>query len=328
MSHFYYMNLHNLQSQNQFRSVSGNAARFINLVNKPLPFSQESQIAQLYVGTNTGFNIAFNTGFGMAFVTAMFVVFYIRERISRAKLLQFVSGVNKVIFWMTSYIIDYSIFILISLAFIAVLAAYQQDGIKTFEELARNFLILFLFGFAVFPFTYVCSFMFQIPASGLVTLSIGYIVTGVFTFMAFFILNNEALGLQYVAKPLGWIFLIFPHYSLTRGMSNLFVKQSTIDICEQQCSYFPQCSIIGVKAICDTVNIDCEGEINDPNQGLICTLKNSCCDTNFYSLNETGVGIQLIALTVIGCVSFCILFAIEYRWIQNLYSKIMTMKRR
>lgn len=310
-----------------FRSVSGNAARVIDLVNKPLPFSQESKIAQLYVGNNTGFNIAFNTGFAMAFVTAMFVVFYIKERVSRAKLLQFVSGLNKVIFWFTSFIIDYSMFILISLTFTGVLAAYQQDGFSTFEELGRNFLILVLFGFAVFPFTYIFSFMFQVPASGLVRLSIFYIVSGVFTFMAFFILNNETLGLQHVAKPLGWIFLIFPHYSLARGMSNLFVKQSTVDICEQQCSYFPQCSNIGVKTICDNVNIDCGGEINDPILRLMCSLKDSCCDTSFFSFNETGVGIQLIALTVIGFVSFLILFAIEYRWIQNLYSKIITLGR-
>lgn len=119
-------------------------------------------MAQLYIGNNAGFNVAFNIGFAMSFVTAMFVVFYIKERVSRAKLLQFVSGVNKVIFWFTAFIIDYVIFILISLLLIGVLAVYQQDAFSTFQELGRNFAILVLFGFAAFPFTYIFSFMFQV----------------------------------------------------------------------------------------------------------------------------------------------------------------------
>lgn len=274
-----------------------------------------------------GFNIAFNTGFAMAFVTAMFVVFYIKERVSRAKLLQFVSGVNKVIFWFTTFIIDYVLFILISLIFIGVLAAYQEEGYSTLQELTRNFEILLLFGFAVFPFTYLCSFMFQVPASGLVRLSIGYIITGAFTYMVYFLLNNEVLGLQYIAKPLGWVFLIFPHYSLARGMSNLYVKQSTINLCDTQCSYFPQCSDIGVQTICDNTFIDCGGEVIDQIQKLVCSLKNSCCNRNFYSFDDAGVGTNLVALALIGVISFLVLFVIEYRWIQNLFFTVKSLKR-
>lgn len=101
----------------------------------------------------------------MAFVIAMYVVFYIKERVSRAKLLQFVSGVNKLIFWFTAFVVDYVIFILISVILIAVLSAYQQDAFSTVDELGRNFAILVLFGFAAFPFTYICSFLFDVRFS-------------------------------------------------------------------------------------------------------------------------------------------------------------------
>ncbi len=158
-------------------------------------------------------------------------------------------------------------------------------------------------------------------------LSIGYIVSGVFTYMAFFILNNETLGLQYVAEPLGWIFLLFPHYSLARGINNLYMKQSTINICETQCSYFPQCSLVGVETLCASVTVDCSGDIVDPTLSLICNLKNSCCDRNFFGFSESGIGVQLVALFIIGVVSFVILFAIEFRWLQNFYFKLRSMKR-
>lgn len=275
-----------------------------------------------------GFNVAFNTGFGMAFVTAMFVMFYIKERVSRAKLLQFVSGANKLIFWMTSFVIDYLQFILISLLFLGVLAAYQKSGYSTPMELTRNFYILICFGFAALPFTYVLSFMFQIPSTGLVRLSIAFIVSGVFCFLAFFILNNELLGLQYIAEPLGWVFLVFPHYSLARGMSNLNIKQSTLSVCEEQCSYSELCIAIGgIEAVCEGSQGSCGGEFLPPVQQAVCALRNSCCDRNFYTFADDGISKNLVALALIGVVSFLALFAIEYRWLQNLFYRFKTDQR-
>lgn len=262
----------------------------------------------------------------MAFVSAMFVLFYIKERVSRAKLLQFVSGVNKVVFWMTSFVIDYVTLILITLLMLGVLAAYQEDGYSTITELGRNFLVLAIFAFSVIPFTYLGSFLFQIPSTGLVRLAIGYIVSGVFCFMAYFILNNEQLGLQHIAKVLGWIFLIFPHYSLSRGISNLNVKQSIISVCEQQCAFLPMCSDIGVGGLCDEIQVDCDAPTL-PIVQAVCALKNACCDRDFYSFNEGGIGVSLVALAIIGVVSFLLLFSIEYRWLQNLYFKIKNERR-
>jgi ATP-binding cassette, subfamily A (ABC1), member 3 len=256
----------------------------------------------------------------------MFVMFYIKERVSRAKLLQFVSGVNKVVFWLTSYVIDYMQFVLIALIFILTIAAYQKDGYSNYVELARNFLLFIVFGFSVLPYTYLWSFLFQIPSTGLVRLSIGYIISGVFFFMAYFILNNELLGLQWLSKPLGWVFLIFPHYSLARGMSNLNVLQLTMNTCEQQCGFFPQCTEIGIKGVCELADLDCDN-INNPISRFLCPLKKSCCDNNVYSFSETGIGMNLAAMVLIGAVSFFLLFAVEYRWLQNFFYKFKKEQR-
>lgn len=266
-----------------------------------------------------GFNISFNTGFAMSFATAMFVMFYIKERVSRAKLLQFVSGANKLIFWFTSFVLDYLQFVVISLIFIGVLAAYQKEGYSNFDELSRNLIVLLVFGFSVLPFTYVLSFLFQIPSTGLVRLAIGYIISGVFFFMAYFILNNEMLGLQYIAKPLGWIFLAFPHYSLARGMSNLNVKTSVANFCTEQCVILPQCANIGVEKFCDATELPCDGALGSPIEQFLCDIKKTCCNNNFYSFEEDGLGMNLVALTVIGLVSFILVFMIEYRWLQNIF---------
>ncbi len=42
----------------------------------------------------------------MSFVPASFVVFLVTERASKAKHLQFVSGVDPVIYWLSNYVWD------------------------------------------------------------------------------------------------------------------------------------------------------------------------------------------------------------------------------
>lgn len=260
----------------------------------------------------------------------MFVMFFIKERVSRAKLLQFVSGANKTIFWLTSFVIDYFVFFLICLLYIAVLAAYQKEGYSEFAELARNFLLIIIFGIAVLPYTYVASFMFQIPSSGLVRLAIGYIVSGVFFFMAVFILSNELFRLQYISDPLGWVFLIFPHYSLASAMSNLNVQTSTIRVCNTLCTTFEECAAVGVNGLCDqTEELECTPELISisPIFRAICTIRSTCCGRDFYSFDGDGISKYLVALGVVAIVSFILLFMIEYRWIQNLLNKLRKPKR-
>lgn len=260
----------------------------------------------------------------------MFVMFFIKERVSRAKLLQFVSGANKTIFWLTSFVIDYFLFLLISLLYIGVLAAYQKEGYSEFAELGRNFILIVLFGVAVLPYTYVASFMFQIPSSGLVRLAIGYIVSGVFFFMAVFILSNELFELEYISDPLGWVFLIFPHYSLASAMSSLNIQTSTISVCNQLCATFAQCSSIGVNGLCDQVDGSlCTPELIalDPLIRAACTIRGTCCGRDYYSFDGDGIGKYLVALGVVAIVSFIVLFVIEYRWIQNFINKFRKTKR-
>jgi ATP-binding cassette, subfamily A (ABC1), member 3 len=285
-------------------------------------------MARLGAGDNVGFQIAFNTGFAMAFVIALYVMFYIKERVSRAKLLQLVSGVNKLIFWLTSFVIDYAIFILISIVYMLVLWAYQEDGYTKFDELGRNFLLLLIFGLASLPFTYLLSSTFKVPSTGLVRLSIFFIISGVFAFMAYFLLSNEIFNLEYIADPLGWIFLLFPHYSLARGLSNINVMQSRINFCDQQCEFLPLCRQDGLKGLCkavDDLGLNCTNPL--PDIRFICTLRNSCCENDFYTFRKDGLLIHFTALLVIFVVSFFLLFAIEYRWLQNLYFKIRKNKR-
>lgn len=130
------------------------------------------------LGTNMGFQLASNVGFAMAFVSAFYILFYVKERESRAKLLQFVSGANVSTFWATAILWDFITFIVTIFLTIATLAIFQENGWSTFEELGRGFLMLLLFVYAVLPVTYIASMCFKSPSSAFTRMTMIYIFSG------------------------------------------------------------------------------------------------------------------------------------------------------
>jgi ATP-binding cassette, subfamily A (ABC1), member 3 len=208
----------------------------------PLPFTTESEFLFLQAGNNLGFQLAFNTGFAMSFVGALFVLFYVRERVSRSKLLQFVSGTNIAIFWTVSFLWDFLMFTIGAVGFIIILAAFQEEGWSTFQEVGRFFLLLWFFGFGMLPLTYLGSFLTDVPSTGMTRLSMFYVFTGIIAFMAVFIIGSDLFDLKPLANTLGWIFLIFPHYAMAEGISNLNVVSSTVRFCNRQCELIPFCT--------------------------------------------------------------------------------------
>lgn len=102
----------------------------------------------------------------MAFVSAFYIIFHIKERVSNAKHLQFVSGVDVITFWGISYLWDFLTFVITSFCLIITILLYQEDGYNTFSDLGRVFAVFLYFGFSVLPLTYLASFLFKIPATG------------------------------------------------------------------------------------------------------------------------------------------------------------------
>ncbi|KAL9704634.1 hypothetical protein quinque_008152 [Culex quinquefasciatus] len=272
----------------------------IKIANKPLPFRPETRFSQLQAGNNMGFQLAFNTGFAMAFVAALYVMFYIKERVTRAKLLQFVSGVNVFAFWAVSFLWDYMTYIVTILFYIATLAAFQEDGWSSGEELGRVFLILLVFGFAFLPLTYLLSFRFDVPASGFVKLMLLNIFTGIIFFMAVFLLLFDGFDLQDVGRGLEWGFMIFPLFALSHALSNINIASTTLRICDSQCELIPECT-----------------------EELLCKLFPNCCNVKIFSFEPTGINRNLLFMSGLGAACFVILMIIEYRVMQRIFTSLM-----
>ncbi|XP_058835899.1 phospholipid-transporting ATPase ABCA3-like [Topomyia yanbarensis] len=278
----------------------------ITTINKPLPYRPNTRFTQFQAGNNLGFQLSFNTGFAMSFIAAMYIMFYIKERTSRAKLLQFVSGVNVATFWGVSFIWDYFTFMITALIYLGILAVFQEEGWSTIEELGRVFLILCVFGLAFLPTIYIFSFWFEIPSTGFVKMMMLNIFSGTIFFTAVFLLQFEAFNLMNVARALEWAFMIFPLFSLSESLSNINVLATTRSVCNQQCQAIPFCT-----------------------EQLMCDQFANCCDTEIFTWDPKGVNRQLMYMASVGIIGFATLILIEFRVFGRIFDrKYMFSKRR
>lgn len=219
-----------------------------------------------------------------------------QERVTRSKLLQVLSGVNKFVYWIVSFMFDYVLFLLIVIAYQGVLAIFNKEGFSTFEEHMRFFIIFLIFGFSMLPMTYVGSFLFSTPSTGLNRLVLINMVSGTFFFLAYFILNLEILDLKEWANGFGWFFLLFPHYSLSRAFSNLNIKSS---LCRVKCDLLPFC---------------------EPKK--VCEIFKDCCSEKYFNFEEIGIGKHLVAMTLMGFLFFAVIFFKEFRLYESIQYSI------
>lgn len=91
---------------------------------------------------------------------SIFIAIKVKERTTRAKLLQFISGTNRFVYWITSFIIDTIVLLLIMYIMIGVVALNHRAYFRTVEQLGTLMAIFMFYGFAAIPFIYMASFVF------------------------------------------------------------------------------------------------------------------------------------------------------------------------
>ncbi|XP_049855750.1 phospholipid-transporting ATPase ABCA3 isoform X1 [Schistocerca gregaria] len=282
----------NLLVNAMMRFYSGNNNYTLRIVNHPLPYSQESQLSLAADGRSAGFQVALNLAFSLSYVAPFFVLFYIKERVSKVKLLQMVSGVDVFIFWCTAFISDFILFLAPLIALIITMIACQEEGFRTADELGRIVLMLVLFAWAMLPLIYLVSYLFTVPPTGYSRLTMIFIFTGVAGFMIVEILDS--LNSKEAAQIIDWILLIIPHYSFSKTIVNMYTNQN----------YLSKCSMM--KEVCFIFPNPC---CKDTGQ---CPAS-SCIEwtENIYGWEYPGIARNIVFLIGGGFIFFTLLFCIE-----------------
>ncbi|XP_055389657.1 phospholipid-transporting ATPase ABCA3-like isoform X2 [Condylostylus longicornis] len=290
------------------RAVS-NSSNLIEVTNYPLPYSTETKLDALDTGGYLGFNLALNLSFSMGVISTFYVLFVIKERETRAKLLQFVSGVRVSIFWFSQFLADFVSYLITAIITLVTLACFQEDGMSTFAELGRTFLVLIIFGIVVLPFTYLLSFLFTVPATGFSRVSVINIFTGMALFVVVFTIGLPVFDLEETAKNLNYVFLLLPHYSLAKSLDSINKIGSTEATCMKICNY-----------------------VNVPSQfckmELLCAYNEKCCVSGYWTWKEPGIAANIVLgiVSFFGC--FTMLLIKEYGFLdETCYQiKLVAMK--
>lgn len=285
-------------TMNSFLQFFTDDQHSINTNNAPFEETLDANSRAVAGATlGTGFTVAFTILFGMAFLSTSFIIFLIKERANGAKHLQKVSGVGNFAYWASSFSWDIINYMLPVLCIMVVFAAFNTEAYTKDGHLGFVFILFFIYGAACLPFVYLLHYLFDVPATGMVVVTMLNIVTGLATTMAVFVLRFPFLGTLDVSNALDWVFsTIIPHYCLGLGLMNIYTNYE----------YIKACDAIGYKFTCLIPKL---------NQNPCC--KDTCGDycfsftEDYLAWESPGIGKYLIFMAIQTVVYFTFIFLVE-----------------
>jgi len=178
----------------------------------------------------TGFNLGLFLIFAAGAFMGSLALFVVHERTTKAKHIQFVSGVNYLVFWLGHFLFDYTISILPGIGIVIVFAAF---GVPAFQgaNLGIVFLLWMLFAFAAIPVVYVFSFLFATSASAYSKMFTFSNLIGIILITAVFVLSIPSLDVVEVGKIVKTVFLVFPNYAFGQAILDMFNNYNLNEIC-------------------------------------------------------------------------------------------------
>ncbi|KAM6962503.1 phospholipid-transporting ATPase ABCA1 [Aplochiton taeniatus] len=213
-----------------FASESERMRHGITAYNHPLNLTKEQLTEMALMTTSVDVLVSICVIFAMSFVPASFVLFLIEERVSNAKHLQFVSGVQPILYWLANFTWDMMNYTVPATMVVLIFICFQQQSYVSEKNLPALVLLLMLYGWSITPLMYPASFVFSIPSTAYVVLTSINLFIGINGSIATFVLElfvDEHLN--EVNRILKKVFLIFPHFCLGRGLIDMAKNQAMSD---------------------------------------------------------------------------------------------------
>ncbi|XP_012926503.1 retinal-specific ATP-binding cassette transporter [Heterocephalus glaber] len=204
----------------------------ITIISQPLNLTKEQLSEITVLTTSVDAVVAICVIFAMSFVPASFVLYLTQERVTKAKHLQFISGVSSTTYWLTNFFWDIMNYAVSAGLVVGIFIGFQKKAYTSTENLPALVALLMLYGWAVIPMMYPASFLFDVPSTAYVALSCANLFIGINSSAITFILelfeNNQTLA-RFNAM-LRKLLIIFPHFCLGRGLIDLAVSQAVTDV--------------------------------------------------------------------------------------------------
>ncbi|RWS13138.1 ATP-binding cassette sub-family A member 1-like protein [Dinothrombium tinctorium] len=291
----------------------------IIVVNRPFP--KEAFFRQWFVFANLARYLYFSfIPISMAFITAAFVLIPINERVSKAKLVQLMTGTNKFLFWFSHFVFDFSLHVIASLAFMLIFWFWDEAELffKTSNTAIALFLVFVLYGFVMIPFVYTFSFASDTPSTGfavvlMICLIFGLLLSYISHIFEFLVESGKLSS--YYFDLLVDFGLLFPPFSLIWAMQKLFYSEASAFLCNKiQISYR--------EIVCKTLSKQKEVTIKNL-KGCCSEICEDACFLNYspFSYGKYGINKELISFSVTCFIFWGLLLLIEGKAFANIKAK-------
>uniref|UniRef100_A0A8C5FXE8 ATP-binding cassette, sub-family A (ABC1), member 4b n=1 Tax=Gadus morhua TaxID=8049 RepID=A0A8C5FXE8_GADMO len=228
-----FMNVANNAILRAFLPSSANPVEYgITAVNHPLNLTKEQLSEVTVLTTSVDAVVAICVIFAMSFIPASFVLYLIQERATKAKHLQFVSGVSPLVYWVANFFWDMVNYSLSTAMVVGIFMAFDKKCYTSPTNLPALITLLLLYGWSVTPMMYPMSYVFSVPSTAYVSLACINLFIGINSSAITFILelfeNNRSLLTfnEWLKKVL----LLFPHFCLGRGLIDMAMNQAVTDV--------------------------------------------------------------------------------------------------
>ncbi|XP_046904791.1 phospholipid-transporting ATPase ABCA1-like isoform X1 [Hypomesus transpacificus] len=198
----------------------------ISTSSHPLNLTKE-QLSLALATTSTDVVVSICVIFAMSFIPASFVLFLIQERVSKAKHLQFVSGVNPAVYWLANFAWDMCNYIVPCVIVIVIFLCFQQKSYVSPANLPALILLLLLYGWSITPMMYPAAFFFSVPSTAYVVLTCINLFIGINGSVATFVMELfDDENISQINNIVKQALLIFPHFCLGRGLIDMAKNQA------------------------------------------------------------------------------------------------------
>eukprot|EP00073_Rattus_norvegicus_P043935 XP_017446017.1 PREDICTED: ATP-binding cassette sub-family A member 3 isoform X4 [Rattus norvegicus] len=259
-----------------FKYLSGPDAT-ITVSNKPQP--QPFTKGRSEERSASGIQIVFNLLFGMSIFTSGFCLMTVTERVSKAKHIQFVSGVYTLNFWLSALLWDLIIHFVACVLLLLVFLYTDVHILLENYNFLDTMLILMLFGWSIIPFIYLLSFWYNNSTNA-------YIKIFVF---------NHCLGFMSIIVDA--VVELIP--DIKTSTKNLILNSLLLlPIYNFGMSIFKYYSIQEIRKLCSSL-----GSLN--------TFSGCQHELTVYSMDKRAIGRHVTAMAATGLIYFLFIILLE-----------------
>lgn len=194
----------------------------ITTINHPMN-QTNNYLSTEYLLQGSDVLISIFTIVAMSFVNASFVLFLVYERSIKSLHLQFLMGLNPLLYWITNFIWDMINYMLPASCVIIIFKIFDVPAYVHGSNYPAVILLFLFYGWSVSPLMYPLTFLFKEPSSAYIFLIVINLFTGITCVESSFLLQVFSFDadLKFIYDMMKIVFLIFPPYCLGRGLIDI-----------------------------------------------------------------------------------------------------------